>query len=691
MAAAVLAVMLAAGTLLLGSWPAQASDPVTLDQQLTDLSSDQVLEPDRVSSAVERLSEEAGYQLYVVFTDTFGGLHYEDWADETAQMSQLGDTDLLLAVAVEERAFATSIPDAAPLSSSDVAAVEDQIRSRLAANAWHLAVQAAADGYREAAAGEDGLSTTLTIFLLGLAVIVVITLVVVFRRSTNRAAAESGRPRPGQIEESPDPYPWATTEELRTRAGSALVDLDDDVRTSEQELRFAQAQFGLQATAPYAEVLDRANEHLQEAFALQRRAEEDSASADESRAMTITILELCERGEELLEEKAQAFADLRQLERNVPEVLDQLYQRAGEIERRLPAAHNALSTLSVTYSEEALHTVSRAPDQAQQLIDAARQSITEGRALVDADDRGNAVSFARTAEDALAQADQLLGSVNTADEDLTEAREQLPQAITSITSDIADAERLAPEDSVVGRVRTRAEDAIEAAQHATTKGDPIAALRRLSDAEAALDAALEPHREVADANDRIQTRMWRQLTEADREVRAVDNYLQANRGAVGARPRTLLADAKRALTEAHSLKNSEPKAALDKANHALQLATDAHVQVVEVVGQWQRDYDSDSHHPYGSRDRSGGINAGALILGGILGGGMRRGRNWGGTWGGPSGGRYTNTGGSSRSRGSRSSFGGGFGGRSMGGGGFGGRSMGGGSFGGGRTGGGGRF
>lgn len=699
--------------LLLGSWfvvagatPARASDPVALEEQLTDLSSAQVLEHDQAEPAVERLEDEAGYHLFVVFVDTFGGLHHSQWVDETAQMSQLGDSDLLLAVAVEERAYATSIADGAGLSSTDIAAVEDQIRNRLGADDWTGAVVAAADGYRQAATDEgaapagtegpsgegSGTGTTLTFFLLGLAVIVIITLFAVFRRSTNRVAAGAGRPPRGHIDAAPDPYPSVSTEELRTRAGSALVGLDDDVRTSEQELRFAQAQFGLQATAPYSEVLDQAREQLQKAFALQRRSEDEATSPDERRAMTIQILELCERGEELLDEQAQSFAELRQLERNVPEVLGELYQRAGEIERRLPAAHNALRTLAVTYPAEALDTVTRAPEQAEALVDAARQSITEGRALVDADDRGNAVSFARTAEDALAQADQLLASVSTADEDLADAREQLPQAITSITSDITDAERLAPEDSAVARVRTQAEKAIEVAQHATSKGDPIAALRRITDAEAALDAALEPHREAADAKDRILTRMWRQLTQADREVRAVDKYLQANRGAVGPQPRTLLADAKRALTEAHSLKETDPKAALEKADLALRDATEAHAQVVDVVERWQRGYDSDSHNPYGSHGRSGGINAGALILGGILGGGMRRGRYRGATWGGRGyGGSSRNSGRSSRGGNIPGTFGGGFGGRSSGGGGFGGRSLGGGGFGGGRIGGGGRF
>ncbi|MGC0249346.1 TPM domain-containing protein [Pseudactinotalea sp. Z1748] len=667
--------------------PAHAQDPLSLDEQLTDLTSDQVLDSGRAEAqdAVDELREETGYLLFVVFVDTFGGTNYDDWVDETANLSNLGDRDLLLAVAVQEEAYGVSISDASGLSAATMDRAETRIRSELGTGNWSGAVVAGAQAYADGGAGGGGADAGggggggLTIFLVGLAVIVALALIVVYRRSTGNAARSAGpagsrHVGAGRPASPPDPYEGVSTEELRTRVGSALVALDDDVRTSEQELRFAQAQFGLESTGRFREVLEQARSALQEAFTLQRQAEDDGVSAPEQRALLIRVLGLCERGEDLLEEQAEAFAQLRRLEQNVPEVLSELHQRAGEIEARIPAARAALTTLEVTYPPATLATIARAPDQAEQLIEAARTSVAEGRARVEADDRGNAVAFARTAEGALGQAADLLNSVGNAGADLESANEDLAEAIASISADVADADRLAPNDSAVAPLRDRATEAIRVAEAARSGGDPIAALRQIASAEAALDAALEGHRNSAEVIQRVQTSLRRQIAAASEKLRSADIYIESNRGAIGAQPRALAAEAERLLDEARALADSEPKQALSLATRALELADRANEQALAAVTTWRRDYSSSDHNPWGQHGRSGGIDAGSLILGGILGqvltGG--RGRSRGG-WG--SGGGF---GGSSRGGGGRSTFGGGFGGRSMGGGGFGGGRMGGG-------------
>lgn len=700
--ALMLTALLAAGMTLVGSTPAQASGPLTLPDQITDETAAQVLgHSPEAQEAVDELQAETGYRLFMVFVDTFGGLDYEQWADETAELSQLGDADLLVAVAVQEENYAVNVSDASGFTDAQLDRVERQISSRLSAGDWSGAVVAGAQGLLDAATGGDGTADDggtnggssgagpgTVIFLAGLVLILVITMAVAYRRSVRRAQTQGapGSHGPARPQAPPDPYAEVSTEALRTRAGSALVGLDDDVRTSDQELRFAQAQFGLQDTRAFKESLDQAREHLHQAFSLQRRAEQESTTEDQRRTLLIQILDLCERGEQVLDEQAEEFAELRQLERNVPRVLDELYQRAGELEGRIPAANNALTTLAVTYPEQALATISQAPEQAGQLIDAARQSIAEGRSRVDADDRGNAVSFARTAEDALAQAGGLLDSVGTASQDLRDAKGQLPDAIASITADVSDAERLAPDDAGVAQLRTEAQEAIGVAQRAGSGGDPIGALEQITAAEAALDAALEPHREAADVQQRVQGSLLRHLAAAEVKVRTVNDFVESNRGGIGAEPRTLLADAKDSLEQARRLEHTDPKRALELANESLASATRAHDGAVAAVRRWRGEYDSHSHSPYGSHDRSGGIDAGSLILGGVLGSVLRgggragayRGSSWGGgTWGGGGyGGSRRNSGGSwGGSGGGRGGFGGGFGG----------------SMGGGRTSGGGRF
>src|SRR5690606_1130918 len=55
-----------------------------------------------------------------------------------------------------------------------------------------------------------------------------------------------------------DPLASLSIPELRTKAGSLLIAADDAIRSSEQEVGFAQAQFGETAIKPFAEDIETA-------------------------------------------------------------------------------------------------------------------------------------------------------------------------------------------------------------------------------------------------------------------------------------------------------------------------------------------------------------------------------------------------------------------------------------------------
>src|SRR5690554_1700328 len=61
---------------------------------------------------------------------------------------------------------------------------------------------------------------------------------------------------------------------VKQRANILLVRLDDAVTTGEEELAFAVAQFGAEATGDYARVLTSARASLTEAFTLQQRLDD---------------------------------------------------------------------------------------------------------------------------------------------------------------------------------------------------------------------------------------------------------------------------------------------------------------------------------------------------------------------------------------------------------------------------------
>ena len=62
-----------------------------------------------IAQATSRLRSANGLQLFVVYVDSFDGADPVAWAEESARLSQLGIADVLLAVAVEDRAYGTSV------------------------------------------------------------------------------------------------------------------------------------------------------------------------------------------------------------------------------------------------------------------------------------------------------------------------------------------------------------------------------------------------------------------------------------------------------------------------------------------------------------------------------------------------------------------------------------------------------
>ena len=71
-----------------------------------------------MQAALDRLSSETEMRLYVVYVKSFSGRAGQDWADRSAQASQLGRRDALLAVAVDDRAYGISLDETFPVSET---------------------------------------------------------------------------------------------------------------------------------------------------------------------------------------------------------------------------------------------------------------------------------------------------------------------------------------------------------------------------------------------------------------------------------------------------------------------------------------------------------------------------------------------------------------------------------------------
>ncbi|GAB2467773.1 TPM domain-containing protein [Xylanimonas ulmi] len=678
---AALAVVLLGGALALA--PALAPDAVapavlsaahadqplsTLDGEITDRVDALGERTSDVQAALDRVADATTYRLFVVYVDSFDGQDGRGWANQTANAAHLGLNDVLLAVATEERSFGLSVDNNTSLTTQDQEAIENAAvdKLRAAANApdgegdWAAAAIAAADALVDVAGGGSGGGSGAAALAVGGVAVVGGVGGWLWWRRRRKAAGQ-------QAATSQDELARLSTEELDKRAASALVEIDDALKTSEQELGFAQAEFGVEATREFEGVLAQAKSDVSEAFVLRQHLDDETPDPEAQRREWLAqIIRLVDGAGDALDAQTSSFDDLRKLAERAPQVLDETAQRADEITARIAVSHQALATLAATYPASALVSVMSNPEQASALVEGARAAVGQGREALERKDRNTAVAQARGAQNALGQAVRLLDAVDNAGQDLAEAGPKLDKGILSITQDIADAARLAPiiaaaGDATVDPATAEARAAVTQAQTARHGGDPLAALARLTAAEAALDKALEPARAKAEADARAAALLRDTLGRVESQVRATDDFISTRRQAVGPDARTRLAEAIRLIGEAHALQQSDPSRALARAQEAEAHARAAAQLAQNDVSGW-------------GQQQGGGPNIGGMVLGGILIDSILR-----GSGGGIAGGRPRSGGG----------FGGGFGGGGFGGGRSGG---GGGSFGGGRSGGrGGRF
>ncbi|MGB4442459.1 MAG: TPM domain-containing protein, partial [Coriobacteriia bacterium] len=339
---------------------------------------------DSVEQALEQLESDHGVQLFVVFVETFDSYSAQDWANETAEINGLGLNDVLLAVAVVDREYAWSVAGNFPLSDSaldEVAA--DDIEPALSDDDWAGAAIAAAEGYADALdaqAADDGVVTTTPdgdsgggslwccllpgVLAAGLAAAAAFF----FKRKKGGKGARAGGAQG-------DP----STKELETTAGKLLVDVDEALRASEQELGFAEAEFGGAAIKEYRAAFEESKKEVTEAFRIQQQVF-DSEPEDEAtrRGMLQKIIALAGAADAQLDAKADDFSQLRDLAGRADEVIAAVGDRLAKVEAGLREAKDKLAQLKTRYLESALGDVADDDTEAAALVDAARKAAGEG-------------------------------------------------------------------------------------------------------------------------------------------------------------------------------------------------------------------------------------------------------------------------------------------------------------------------
>ena len=116
------------------------------------------------------------------------------------------------------------------------------------------------------------------------------------RRRKSRALEAADR-------ETADPLAGLSIDELRKRAGNLLVRADDTIKSSEQELGFAEASYGSDAVGNFTKALAGAKAHLSESFKLQQQLDDHIPDTEQQQRAWleggIILLDADERSESL--------------------------------------------------------------------------------------------------------------------------------------------------------------------------------------------------------------------------------------------------------------------------------------------------------------------------------------------------------------------------------------------------------
>ncbi|MEV7522391.1 TPM domain-containing protein [Streptomyces sp. NPDC091371] len=680
--------------LAVGGWglaqapPARADDPVTLSQQgqITDRVGALGDRKPAVTAALDKLYADRKVQLFVTYVRDFSGRSPQSWADATAEKNGLGQNDVLLAVATGARQYAYSAAVDSGFTEQQLAEVARvAIEPALRENDWAGAAIGAANGYDAVlggqpvpvpavtpgpadpggkASGESGAGD----FVLPVVAVGAAGALGVYAYTRRKRWVSGGgrtaKTGPGWPEGAPDRLPLP---ELDDKAKALLVQTDDAVRTSTEELGFASAQFGEEAVGPFTEAVEYAKSELTHAFRLRQQLDDAYPEDDATRRrMLDEIVARCTEANRRLDAESADFDRLRDLEKNAPQALATVEEHFRALTGRATTAKATLTALAQRYADSASAPVASNAEQAEDRLLFATTSLGEARAALGAGDNGKAAVHVRAAEGAVDQAAILVDAVERRAQELAEAAGKLPGALNETETDLADARGLltgTTEGTSTADLRGRigrAEAVLADVRQEESVGryDPIDALRRVEEADAALDEALAGARERESGRQRAVALLDQAMLSARSAIGAATDYVTTTRGAVGSQARTRLAEAGRHLERAVSLTSSDPAGALAEAQQADALARQAQALAEADVRAYQ--------DPYAGR-RGGGGGQGGAVLGGIILGEILRG-GAGGFGGGGGGG-----------------FGGGFGGGGRGPGSFGGGGTRG------RMGGGGRF
>ena len=568
--------------------PAFATSPVTTSGIVTDPGG-WLSDSDR--SAIEtaaRTARTEGITIDVVVVPDFSGQKPDAWCKASATASSSKDSDILYAIAYNERSD-VFCSKKAPVSQTVLDNAQRQAEATLTSNPLTASdaaigaqtfINSVVSGYQSPSStgssssrssssrtSSSGSGSMLVMLIIVGGVVIALLVHNNSRRSRGAGSAQT----PAQAAN----MPGMSVAETVTLANQQLLSADEQVRSAADELDFARAQFGIAATDEFARTLEAARAAVARGFERQKQMEDATGDA-EKRSMASAIMRDLGENMNPLSAVQAAFEQRRSEQATLPSRLTEASERLVEQRGDLERATAELAAIAGIYPAQMLTSLQDNPEQAHALLETAASAIEAAKQAVDTD-RALAESTLDTAHRALMMAKHQTDAIFSAKSDLDAIRDRLGAAIGSISADLADVTSLRAEPAVFDPLVADARAAIAEGQAALmNNGDPLAALEHLRASEANIDAALAPLRSQRENAEKARANAQAQISLAETAFERAERYVQGRRGAIDLSVRSTLHDSEQSLKAARAAISSDPA-------KASALASDARAKADRVL------------------------------------------------------------------------------------------------------------
>lgn len=662
-----------------------AADPPTLTGTITDRAGSQVQADDpTITRALTSLSEGHGVSLKVLLDHSMNGADPNTYPKTVATANNLGDHEALLVITFDDREFGLWVGEgvanvsAADLSSILNGAVKEHLRNQdtagaivAAADGLGLVLNANAGGNNGGNGGNSGATPVpaqpsapadfsgLANFL-GLLLILTIAFIVIGLCSAFGLAWWKAR---------------AAVRAIRVRraalsAGSAQAFLaaDEAQKSAEQEVDFAQAEFGDEIATPYRTHLVATAGELQKIATLQAAvsdpgfghdpaadASDDdrprglfgrffAARTDRAVAAAITAYTSIQTRASAVSTSLAALvaeiAQLRELQHSLPSRLPGLKTALAAASAKISAA-TPIDAALAKRSPSAYRTVAVNLAGAIQLHDLATADLASAAAALAADASGPASGqgalAAQRAADRLAKIGTLLAALTTMRDEVEKAANALPGHLAAAEAEIGKATRADTADDVRGEETEIAKArAILGAAAATATSDPYQADQLALKAAATADAVIGEVRDAISARQRREAAAREAYASAGQSLTQAKSYIASHHGVVSASARSDLESAEQRFGSlGSSPSTAQLLLALALLNSVQGDAEQAYSSAQSDVAEHEAAEERSSYHSYDSYHGGSGISSGSSFGGGTSfggsfggGGGVSAGGHW---------------------------------------------------------------